>query len=131
MSEEIQVQDAPPKTSEQLDNERLVKSFVERYSKVRRPGVTLKFLQSFLQEEAADKVRQDAQSTFSSFGTDRMAALIYVVQEEMEKLAEENLRLKAEAEAKAEAEISAAKAAVAPTPSKLKKAKRSANLRSM
>lgn len=118
----------PPPTPEQTENETMVKGFVERYAKVRRPGVSLLFLKAFMQDTAADKVRQDAQSTFGHFSPDRLAALIDVTQRELEALEQAQNALKAEAFAKFEAEQKAAAEAKAAEKASAKEAAKTEKL---
>jgi hypothetical protein len=115
---------APEKTMEQLANAALISSFVDRYSKVRRPGLTLQFLKAFLQETAADKVREDAQSVFGSLPTTKLAELLYTVDEALHALAVENL---AKQQAEQEAAAAAAQAAKEAKDAEAKAVKEAAN----
>lgn len=102
-----------PKTEEQLTADRVVTAFVERYAKVRNPGVTLQFLKQFLQNTAADKIMQDATSTFAALTVERLSQIIYATGEAEQKLAEENIRKRDEALAQQKAAEDAAKAEAA------------------
>lgn len=110
MSDET-VPEVPEKTAEQVSADAVIANFVQRYEKVRSPGISLEFLKSFLQHTAADKIQQDAASTFGGLTVDRMSQLVYAVGEALAKFETEKQAKMAELKAAYEKELEDARAA--------------------
>lgn len=71
---------------------KIVTRFVDRNSLYRKPGVVLNFLSQFVENQAAQKIVKDAESTFADYTEADLLGLKSVIEEEKAKLAEENLK---------------------------------------